>query len=131
MVDNELKGNEKIEEYIELLQKDPSDEVLAAVLSAIRRRMKEGGQFIVPVEASVTETMQIRAMKMNGKKWLGVFTSFDEELKGENSVMSTFMADISQILNMVMAEPTLEGLILNPWNKRLVLNKTLIQVILG
>ena len=42
--DETLKGNEKIEEAILGLQKETSQEMLAHVLTVIRRRMNENGQ---------------------------------------------------------------------------------------
>lgn len=48
--DEALKGNEKIEEAILGLQKETSQEMLAHVLTVIRRRMNENGQVIVAVE---------------------------------------------------------------------------------
>ena len=44
--DEGLQGNETIEEAILGLQKEPTPELLAHVLTVIRRRMKEGGQDI-------------------------------------------------------------------------------------
>ena len=48
--DEGLQGNETIEEAILELQKEPTPELLAHVLTVIRRRMKEGGQAILSVE---------------------------------------------------------------------------------
>ena len=45
--DEGLQGNETIEEAILGLQKEPTPELLAHVLTVIRRRMKEGGQAIL------------------------------------------------------------------------------------
>ncbi|MGN0353729.1 MAG: SseB family protein [Muricoprocola sp.] len=131
MKDKELQGNEKIEECIAKLKQELTEENLAVTLTAIRRRMKEKGQMVVPIEAPAGTDMKIRVMRLNGKNWLGVFTSFEEELKGSDSVMSTFMADIEQILDMGLKEPTLEGVIINPWGDRLALDKTLLRVIKG
>ena len=47
--DEGLQGNETIEEAILGLQKEPTPELLAHVLTVIRRRMKEGGQAILSV----------------------------------------------------------------------------------
>ena len=44
MKDNELQGNEKIEEAIAALQQEPTQEMLAHTLTVIRRRMQEKGQ---------------------------------------------------------------------------------------
>jgi len=48
--DEGLQGNEKIEQAVYALQQAPSGEELAHTLTVVRRRMKEGGQFIVAVE---------------------------------------------------------------------------------
>ena len=45
--------------------------------------------------------------------------------------MSTFTADIDKIFSSALQEPSVEGVILNPWNRTLMLNKTLINIILG
>ena len=49
-MDEGLQGNEKIEQAIRELQQTPSGEELAHTLTVVRRRMKEGRQFIVAVE---------------------------------------------------------------------------------
>ena len=82
--DEGLQGNETIEEAILGLQKEPTPELLAHVLTVIRRRMKEGGQAILSVEPpSGDDQIRIGTVKSaDGKVWWAAFTSFDEELKG-------------------------------------------------
>ncbi len=125
-----LKGNEKIEEYIEMLQKEPSNEMLSVTLTAIRRRMKESGQFIVPVDAGKDNRFHIHVMKIDGVIWLPAFTGFEEELKGKTAVMSTFLADIGQIFDMALSGDV-AGVILNPWNRTMRLDRNLIEIIKG
>ena len=48
--DKGLQGNEKIEQAIEALQQEATQELLAHALTVIRRRMKEDGQIILEVE---------------------------------------------------------------------------------
>ncbi len=43
-------GNELIENAIEALQSEPSEEMLAHTLTVIRRRMNDNGQLIIAVE---------------------------------------------------------------------------------
>ncbi len=130
--DRGLLGNEKLEEKIGMLQREPSQEMLAVVLTSLRRRMKEHGQMIVPVDPSSTEQAKVQIMQLeNGEKWLAVFTSFDEQLKGDGKVMSTFLGDIGQLLRMTLQEPGVEGILINPWNRSLRLGKDLIRIILG
>ena len=139
--DKGLQGNEKIEEAILALQQEPTEELLAHALTVVRRRMREQGQFIVAVEppsADVKEAvMQAAAMRLqavqtsDGKKWWSAFTGFEEELKGSGSVMSTFLTDIEQLFRMTLNADGIEGVILNPWNRTLMLDKQLIRIILG
>ena len=128
--DEGLKGNEKIEQYISMLQKEPSPELLSVALTSIRRRAKEGGEFIVPVDAGKDGRLQVQVMRIEGKNWLPAFTGFEEQMKGKTQVMSTFMASILHLLNMALSGDV-EGLLLNPWNLTMKLDKNLIRIIKG
>ena len=127
-LDKTLNGNEKIETAIAALQKETSEEMLAYALTVIRRRMKEQAQLIIAVEPPKGDgKISLHAIKTNdGKQWWAAFTSFDED-----KIMSTFTADIDKIFASALQEPSIEGVILNPWNRTLMLNKTLINIILG
>ena len=50
--DKTLQGNNKIESAIAALQQEPSQEMLAHVLTVIRRRMNEHGELIIAVDPS-------------------------------------------------------------------------------
>ena len=132
-IDEGLQGNEKIETAIAALQQEASEEMLAHTLTVIRRRMKEGGQFIVAVEPPTGgNQMQIQAVQTpDGNSWWAAFTSFDEELKGSGSVMSTFLTDIKQLFNSAITADNIQGIIINPWNRTIMLDKALLRIILG
>ena len=132
-IDEGLQGNEKIETAIAALQQEASEEMLAHTLTVIRRRMKEGGQFIIAVEPPTGGgQMQIQAVQTpDGNSWWAAFTSFEEELKGSGSVMSTFLTDMEQLFRMTLTADGIEGVILNPWNRTLMLDKRLLHIILG
>ena len=132
-MDEGLQGNEKIEQAIRELQQAPSGEELAHTLTVVRRRMKEGGQFIVAVEPPRGDgKIQIQAIQTaDGQQWWAAFTSFEEELKGGGSVQSTFLTDIAQLFNSALQVNEIEGIILNPWNRTIMLDKNLINIILG
>ena len=132
-VDEGLQGNEKIEEAILGLQKESTQEMLAQTLTVIRRRMKEKGQVILAVEPPKgPEQIQIQAVQTSdGQSWWTAFTSFEEELKGGDSVKSTFLTDIDKLFETVLQVEGIQGVILNPWNRTIMLDKNLIQVILG
>lgn len=131
-VDEGLQGNEKVEMAIMALQQEPTGEMLAHALTVIRRRMRESGQLILALEASPGEMMQVQAIQTkDGQRWWAAFTGFEEELKGSGSVMSTFLTDMEQLFRKALLEDEVQGVILNPWQKTLMLDKTLIRIILG
>lgn len=131
-VDEGLQGNEKVETAIMALQQEPTGEMLAHTLTVIRRRMRENGQLVLALEAPAGEMMQVQAIQTkDGQRWWAAFTGFEEELKGGGSVMSTFLTDMEQLFRKALLEDEIQGVILNPWQKTLMLDKTLIRIILG
>ena len=131
--DKGLLGNEKIEEAVAALQQETTQEMLAHTLTVIRRRMREAGQLIVAVEPSMGDNnLNIQSVKTDdGKCWWMAFTSFDEEVKGSGSVMSTFMSDIDSLFVTALKTDGISGIIINPWNKTIMLDKRLISIIIG
>ena len=131
--DNNLQENIKIEEAIEQLQKVPSQEMLTHTLTVLRRRMKDDGELIPSVDQDAgTGSLQMRLLKTkDGRSWFLAFTSFEEQMKDSNPVMSAFTAKISQLFQMVLEEEKIDGLILNPWNRTIMLDKNLIRIIIG
>ena len=131
--DEELKDNERMEQAILSLQQNPTQEMLAHALTVVRRRMQAHGQLIVAVEPSVgNQQMRLQAIQTDdGKKWWAAFTSFDEELKGGGSVMSTFLTDMEKLFVSELSVDEIEGVIINPWNRTLMLDKNLIRIIRG
>ena len=107
--------------------------MLAHALTVIRRRMKEGGQLIIAVEPPKGDgQIRLEAIKTDdGRNWWAAFTSFEEELKGGGSVQSTFLTDIDQLFHSALQVNEIEGIILNPWNRTIMLDKNLINIILG
>ena len=131
--DKTLQGNNKIESAIAALQQEPSQEMLAHTLTVIRRRMNEHGELIIAIDpSSAASGLQVQAIQTDdGRKWWAAFTSFEEEMKGSGAVMSTFMADIRQLFEAAASEETICGIIINPWDRTLMLNKALIRIVLG
>ena len=131
--DQNLQGNEKIEEAIWQLQKEPTQEMLAHALTVVRRRMKENGHLIVAVDpAGAMDSLQIQTVQTGeGKLWFAAYTSFEEQMKGSNAVMSAFTAEIGKLFQMALQTEKIEGVILNPWNRTLMLNKNLIHIVVG
>ena len=131
--DEGLKDNEQMEQAILTLQQNPTQEMLAHVLTIVRRRMRAHGQLIVAVEPPAGNSqMRLQAIQTDdGKKWWAAITSFDEELKGGGSVMSTFLTDMEKLFVSALSVDEIEGVIINPWNRTLMLDKNLIRIIRG
>ena len=107
--------------------------MLAHALTVIRRRMQEKGQFVIAVEPPTGDNqLKLQAITTDdGKVWWMAFTSFDEELRGGGSVMSTFMADMGQLFRSAVSVEDIQGVIVNPWNRTLMMDKNLIKITLG
>lgn len=133
MKDEKLQGNEKIEMAIEGLRKEPTQEMLAHALTVIRRRMKEDAELIVAVDPALEGSqLNVHVLRLeDGSSWWMAFTSFEEEIKGANKVMSTFMGNMRQMFEAVLKTDGVDGIIVNPWNRTIMLDKTLIRIILG
>lgn len=131
--DKNLKENQKIEAAIEQLQKVPSQETLAHALTVFRRRMNEGGELIPAVDQDAgTGALKMRVLRTeDGKEWFLAYTGFEEQRKDSNPIMSGFTAEIRQLFVMALGEPNIEGIIINPWNRTLMLDKNLIRIIMG
>ena len=110
--DETLQGNEEIEVAIQALQKEATQEQLAHTLTVIRRRMKDSGQVIVAVEPSIGTT------QMNLKM-----------IQTSDGANSTFLVDIDKLFDAALTVPEIKGVILNPWNRTLMLDKGLIRII--
>ncbi|MFQ6806684.1 MAG: SseB family protein [Lachnospiraceae bacterium] len=133
MKDEKLQGNEKIETAIEGLKKEPTQEMLAHALTVIRRRMKEDAELIVAVDPALEGSqLNVHVLRLeDDSSWWMAFTSFEEEVKGANKVMSTFMGNMRQMFEAVLKTDGVDGIIVNPWNRTIMLDKTLIRIILG
>ena len=131
--DDRLKENIRIELAIEQLQKVPSQEMLAHTLTVLRRRMKEGGELIPALDQNAgMNSLQMRVLRTeDGRSWFLAFTSFEEQIKDSNPVMSAFTAKIEQLFQMTLGEKNIDGLILNPCNRTIMLDKNLLRIVMG
>ena len=132
-IDVSLIGNDKIEEAIVNIQKAPTEENLVRALSIVRHRMNDKGQLIIAVEPPLPDgKLNLQVIKTeDGQMWWTAYTSFDEELKGADQVKSTFLSEIGRMFEAALTVPEIAGIIINPWNRTLMLDKTLIRIVLG
>ena len=87
MQEEALQGNETIEQAIAALQQSATPELLAHALTAIRRRIRENGQFVVAVEPDPAAQMSLKTVQTpDGRAWWYAFTSFEEEIDRKSVV---------------------------------------------
>ena len=131
-IDVSLIGNDKIEEAIVNIQKEPTEENLVRALSIVRHRMNDKGQLIIAVEPPLPDgKLNLKVIKTeDGQMWWIAYTSFDEELKGADQVKSTFLSEISRMFEAALTVPEIAGIIINPWNRTIMLDKHLIRIIM-
>ncbi len=131
--DKGLQGNEQIEEAIAALQKQPTPEVLAHTLTVLRHRMKAAGELILAVEPDLSkDQMAIQTVTTSdGMHWWIAFSGFEEQAKGASGLQSTFMTKMDQLFQAALEEEKIAGVIINPWNRTIQLDKQLLSIILG
>lgn len=130
--DKNLLGNKLIEDAISDMYKHMSDERLAKVLSVIRDRMKDGGHLVVAVKPDDANRLELRLISMqDGTKWFAAFTSMEEEIKRQTDFVSGFTADISQLFTMALQTDEVKGVMLNPWDKAIKLDKEVINLMMS
>lgn len=130
--DKNLRGNDTIENSLIQFKKSMTDENLTHTLSLLRKRMKENGHFVVAVRVAANGNMELRTVKTpDGKEWFAVFTSFEEQNQGGDNIKSTFTAEMTQVFQISLQTPNVEGILLNPWNLSLKMDKSIISLIMG
>ena len=122
-IDPTLHGNEKIKEAIHLFHQEQSDENYAVACGAVRMCMVCDGHLIFP--ADVIENTDgstdflFKTMDINGMDFLVAFTDQEEYEKAPASgAVSQF---IDSMLENVMLDENIAGVIINPWGEQLVL----------
>ena len=143
------EGNRIIEEAAAQFYSESTKDNLILLLEAIRRRMHEDGQFLIPVippqavfdsfdvdkirigeTLTVSEDLHFKIHHLetdDGKNWLAAFTGREELEKG--TVCSAIFSDIGDLLRSCR-EMNEDGILLNPWGSSFKLTKELIGIIL-
>ena len=108
-------------------------DTLSFAILSINRRMREGGKLILSVESAAPAEGQlpIRVLEIDGEEWWVAFTSFEEQSKGSDALQSTFLVDMDHLFHAAMSEKRVGGIVLNPWNRTLQLDRKLIAMVIG
>ena len=144
-------GNEELVAAMAAAHQDGSKESYIRVLDLIAKRIAEQGEFILPVQMSqsafdmlgdlnkvkvgdtlqATEEIRMKPQTItdnDGKLWFVAFTDHNEASKGEAS--SSINQPMKDILKVALAAEDKEGLIINPWENPIFLNKGMLKMVL-
>lgn len=106
---------------------------LTMVLEAVRNAMNEGEKLVIPIETPTDASEQddgiiMRTLPVEGEKsYVACFTSVEELEKGQPT--DHFDADIQSFLDEVFMNPSAGGIIINPWNQGIMIDRELIELI--
>lgn len=106
---------------------------LTMVLEAVRNAMNEGEKLVIPIETPPDASEQddgiiMRTLPVEGEKsYVACFTSVEELEKGQPT--DHFDADIQTFLDEVFMNPSAGGIIINPWNQGIMIDRELIELI--
>ena len=106
---------------------------LTMVLEAVRNAMNEGEKLVIPIEtppesSEPDDGIIMRTLPVEGEKqYVACFTSVEELEKGQPT--DHFNADIKFFLDEVFMNPAAGGIIINPWNQGVMVDRELIELI--
>lgn len=144
--DELLSGNNTIEKAIEDYYASGRDvQKLYRVMDAVRIQKDEGTRFLtaaLPVQRRIVKdgkpviqhAIMLNPLKgSNGKTYAGVFTS-ESEGKRPNpndpeQKSPTVLIPIADVFAMVLGNPSIDGLMINPWGQPLILTRKALETI--
>ena len=106
---------------------------LTMVLEAVRNAMNEGEKLVIPIETPTDASEQddgiiMRTLPVEGEKsYVACFTSVEKLEKGQPT--DHFDADIQTFLDEMFMNPSAGGIIINPWNQGIMIDRELIELI--
>ena len=144
-------GNEELVAAMAAAHQDGGRESFIRVLDLIAKRIAEQGEFVLPVQLSqsafdmlgdlnkvkagdtlqAAEEIRMKPQTIidnNGRLWYVVFTDHNEVCKGE--APSLINQPMKDILEAALAAEDKEGLIINPWENPIVLDKSMLKMVL-
>lgn len=150
--DDSPNTNQMIEKAIKQYYVHNDKEGMILFMNTLLNAMKQGGKFIVPyiTENSFLSKEQINHINigdtftldhdvklkmetvkdMNGKEWLGVFTSTEEMHKGSSGNVQ-INPSILSILRLALDLEEINGIVINPFGKYMQISKAMILLLIG
>ncbi len=139
MEDPALAATEMIEGALEGLAEEKTPEALIAVCLTIHHMMKFDVQFIFPAEITKEEdgsnTITFAVTEIGDGPVIAAFTSqkeYENALETQNiTVSGTITHPLESLMQQVMKQEQLHGIVLNPGKDTILLNKDIIKMILS
>ena len=144
-------GNEELAAAMRTVHEDNSGEAFIKFLELLSKRIAEGGEFVLPVQMpqsmfdmlgdldhitigdTVTSDEEIRMKPQtvtdnDGGIWYAAFTDYNETKKGEGSSSVNIL--LKEIVKMALENEDKKGLVLNPWENPVFLEKEMLKMVL-
>ena len=131
--DPTLLGNEIIEEAIRLYHEDASEWRYLGILMAVRNRMQEDGHLIFPADVITDDAgnQQYGLKTIDAEEGLPMLAAFTSQAEFEKAPASGAVSNfIDSMLETVLQEESLGGIMLNPCGQSLFLGKEDIALIM-
>lgn len=150
--DDSLNTNQMIEKAIDQYYVHNDKEGMILFMDMLLNAIKQGGELVVPyiTKNSFLSKEQINSITigdtftldhdvklkmetvkdMNGKEWLGVFTSTEEMHKGSSGNVQINQSILS-ILKLVIDWKEIDGIVINPFGKYMQISKAMILLLIG
>lgn len=100
-----------------------------SMFNAIQTGLKNNMQMLIPMEVPESEDLPIKFRRLvvgeDGQYYIPLFTSEEEYNKGEST--SSISQSLKELFEAVNTWSDCIGFVINPWGKRLVLNKEMIR----
>lgn len=141
-------GNEAIEQAIAAMHQNRTQQTVAGVLEAVRKRMDADGKFMIPIAASQEEirtgklkdlrNLRFKTVKTgDGKVWQPVYTtrSHMQKIGAKHPFVVTipmrmFFHQFTDTNSKVQVPESLSGIAINPEGQNFLLNRGAIRAIL-
>lgn len=144
-------GNGELATAMKAVHEDGSAENYLNLLNLMAKRIAEGGEIILPVQMSqsafdmlgdlnqvkvgdtlyASEEIRMKPQALTDHDegiWYAAFTDYNEAGKGEGS--SSINQLLKDIVKVALGDKEKKGLVLNPWENPIFLNKDMLKMVL-
>ncbi len=120
---------ERIEAALENWDLGGEDAESFPLFNAIGGALRSGTEILLATAGSTRDNLTVKNLDAGGGRyWTPVFTSMEEAEKGAETEISP--QKLAQVMREALTWPDCEGIVINPWGKKLYMTKENIRAIL-